>query len=428
MQEVVMNNFIAPNTYNYLPEVLKEALEPYAEGTQKDLVLLSSLSVLGIAIPNVYNVYGGKIIYPHLYFMAIGKAASGKGVVSDCEHWLTPIQEYYVTKAVNPDTQNELTSDKHIISPGNVTSKQLYRLLNNSEIGIGIIESEADTLSNFMETEHGSFSDVLRKGFHHEPCSISRDNGNKPYNIRISTPKLCMALAGTKGQLAPLMKSVENGLYSRFMCYTLAGITEFKNPFEISTLKSESITTNAESFLLPMFKYLESLEDAIEFKLTITQTKKFVAFFQKQGQFYITRNGQDFDSVVKRHGVMFTRIALILSVLKNYREGTLYNGNIIYCSNKIFVASMEIIKTTLYHSGVVFSYIKKSPKMHKDENDVYNKLNSKFTTIEFREAAKDIFKPRTAYNKLEKWVEQLIIKKLTHGKYEKNSIYDIALD
>ena len=419
-----MNNLINPNVYKHLPKVLKEALEPYSDGTQKDLVLLSSLSVVGIALPNVCTMYGGKVIYPHLYFMAVGQAASGKGVVSDCEHWLTPIQEHCVGQKTSEKDVNALTSDKYIIAAGNVTSKQLYRLLENSSFGIGIIESEADTLSNFIESEHGSFSDVLRKAFHHEPCSISRDNRNNPYNIRIANPRICIALAGTKGQLAPLMKSVENGLYSRFMCYTLNGTKKFYNPFIAQTPNNSVITIKAKEFLLPLFLKLESLAAPLEFRFTNSQSDRFIAFFQDAEEFYIARNGQDFDSVVKRHGVMFTRLAMILTVLTSHEHNQLLSAKTLFCSNKIFKTVLEIIKTTLYHSAVVFSFIAKTPSMHKDEIEVYKKLNPEFTTRDLLAASKDIYKERTAYNKLEKWLKCKIIVQVSHGNYKKISIYD----
>ena len=53
----------------------------------------------------------------------------------------------------------------------------------------------ADTLSNVFKQEWGSYSDLLRKAFHHERVSSSRKENNK--FTEVINPKLSIALSGT---------------------------------------------------------------------------------------------------------------------------------------------------------------------------------------------------------------------------------------
>ena len=105
--------------------------------------------------------------------------------------------------------------------------------LGSSEHGLLIMESEADTLSNMLNNDWSNYSDVLRKAFHHEPISISRKI-EKIFE-EINQPKLSMVISGTPNQLQPLIKSKDNGLFSRFIVYSFDEIAEFKNVFAIKS-------------------------------------------------------------------------------------------------------------------------------------------------------------------------------------------------
>ena len=65
---------------------------------------------------------------------------------------------------------------------------------HNEEQGI-ICETEADTLGVVFKNEWGSYSDLLRKGFHHEKVSLSRKTNNE--FVDINHPRISVALTGT---------------------------------------------------------------------------------------------------------------------------------------------------------------------------------------------------------------------------------------
>ena len=77
---------------------------------------------------------------------------------------------------------------KVVFIPANTSSAKLYdHLKDNGETGI-ICETEADTLGIVFKNEQGSYSDLLRKAFHHEKASISRKTNNEC--IDINNPRL----------------------------------------------------------------------------------------------------------------------------------------------------------------------------------------------------------------------------------------------
>src|SRR5690606_17371949 len=79
--KVVERKLLEDNLYNRLPEVLQTITEPF-NGRERDIVLLSSLGVLSNCIPNVYGIYDGDSVYPHLFVIIIAPPASGKGVMN----------------------------------------------------------------------------------------------------------------------------------------------------------------------------------------------------------------------------------------------------------------------------------------------------------------------------------------------------------
>jgi hypothetical protein len=106
---------------------------------------------------------------------------------------------------------------KVVYIPANTSyAKILWHLEQNDGTGI-ICETEADTLGNVFKQEWGSYSDMLRKSFHHERLSRSR-KGNNEFT-EVNAPSLSIALSGTPNQVTGLISSSEDGLFSRFIFY-----------------------------------------------------------------------------------------------------------------------------------------------------------------------------------------------------------------
>ena len=99
--------------------------------------------------------------------------------------------EYQQNKKKCPDlTAPEQPPQKILIIPANSSASSFVSLLSDND-GVGILfETEGDTLSQTLKSEHGKYSDILRKGFHHETISMSRRK-DRFYRIAITSLLRC---------------------------------------------------------------------------------------------------------------------------------------------------------------------------------------------------------------------------------------------
>ena len=80
-------------------------------------------------------------------------------------------------------------------------------------------ETEGDTLTNAFNSDLGNYSDGFRKAFHHESISYLRKKDHE--FVEIVKPKFSAVLSGTPQQIFNLIPDTENGLFSRFIFYTM---------------------------------------------------------------------------------------------------------------------------------------------------------------------------------------------------------------
>jgi hypothetical protein len=209
---------ISDATYSLLPLTLKEACEQFS-GREKDVFLTGLITSLSAVMHNVTGVYDGGIVYPNLFSFVTAPAASGKGSIKYSKAILKCYHE-----TVRALSEN---SPQAFFIPANNSASKIYEMLEaNGGIGL-IFETEADTLSNSMKQEWGSFSDVLRKAFHNEPISQARRLNDEFFEI--DEPKFSICLTGTNEQVGRLISSTEDGLFSRFLFYSFSTEFEWKN-------------------------------------------------------------------------------------------------------------------------------------------------------------------------------------------------------
>jgi hypothetical protein len=417
---------IKKNIYNRLPELLQNLTEPF-ESREKDIVLLSSLGVLSNCLPNVYGIYDGDIMFPHLYLMIIAPAASGKGVMNYSRSLIEPIHDKIFSEsksayllceqsAKNKKKEGEPCPDVKVkILPANISSAEMHSFLASSEYGLLIIESEADTMSNMLKNDWSNYSDVLRKAFHHESISISRKT--EKVFVDIKEPKLAMVISGTPDQLMPLIKSRENGLFSRFMIYNFDEITDFKNVFALKTKNNKVIFEEIGKDIFKLYGQLTNLEKSIEFCFTDKQIEKFLSTIRPIRTDIIDNHSQSFISNLHRHGLILFRIAMILTVLRN--TSTINKEEKLFCSNNDFLVSMQLMKTLLRHCQFTFNSIESGDLSIQDE-DILEGLKKTFTRQEAIDVGLEHDIPkRTMDDKLAQWKKKKYIFKKSRGIYLK---------
>lgn len=418
---------INQQVYDNLPENLKLLTKPFT-GRERDIVLISSLGVLSNCLPNIKGYYDGDDIYANLYALIIAPAASGKGVMNYSRLLIEPIHQkilkeskaevllFESKKKKNQENKNEVSPNIRIkILPANVSTAEMYSFLSSAKHGLLIIESEADTLSNMLNNDWSNYSDVLRKAFHHEPVSISRKL-EKVFE-EINEPKLSMVISGTPNQLQPLMKSKENGLFSRFIIYSFDEISEFKNVFEKNSKDNKIPFLNLSKDILELYGKLADLEDAIEFQFSENQMRKFIKRFKFIREDVIDNHTASFLSNLNRHGLIMFRICMILTALRN--SDKLTDKEVLLCNNRDFLTALSLTSTLLRHSQFTFDTIETGIISAQDEQLV-DALKSPFTRQDAITVGENLGIPqRTIDDKLVQLQNKKIIKKIKKGHYKK---------
>ena len=417
------STFVTPllpdKIYQHLPKLLTETCALFSEGIEKDIFLLSALTVLSACAPNVYGVYFNRKLSAHMFLFITGPSASGKGTMIWSRYLAEAIHEEMVRismlsqadylKAVEdyenlPKTQKvgmpkpEEPPRKMFFIPANSSSSALTQLLSENDFKGIIFETEADTLSNTAKQDWGDSTDIFRKAFHHENTSMARRTNREM--IEIKNPHLAICLSGTPKQVHNLMPDVENGLFSRFMYYAFEDTRGFLNPFvSYQPIDYQSFFTQKGSEVFFFYEKLKKLANPIDFKLTDAQGLKFTSYFQTlldKNKMLLSR---DLDANTKRLGVITFRIAMVLSTLRlmELEIGTPYPLTMV-CSDQDFDTAMTIATTLESHAVAVYQQMPKVT-MKGRRLSFYEKLPKFFTKQEYLVVAKELgFCDRTAEN------------------------------
>ena len=127
---------------NDWPEFLQRIIKAGSSPIQHDIMLLGALTALGACMSrHVRCLYGGKYHHPSL-------------------------QCFVVAPQMPPNRM-------FLISGNNTGTGILQNIMDSDGTGL-ICEAEADTLSTAIGSDHGHWSDTLRKAFDHDRLSYNR--------------------------------------------------------------------------------------------------------------------------------------------------------------------------------------------------------------------------------------------------------------
>lgn len=426
-----INEFISEEVYENLPDLLKTITEPF-EGRERDVVLLSSITVLSNCIPNIYGFYDHGKYYPQLYLVIIAPAASGKGVMVHSKKLIDPIHKKIRDESIETQKRyfdekkntmkgkanqylnfEDIPLKKVKIMPANISSTKVYQNLENSSNGLLIFDTEIDTITTSFKQHWGDFSDVLRKAFQHEGISIERI-----YNdilIEIEKPKLAICFSGTYDQLLPLIKSKNNGLFSRFMMYTFDLIPGFKDVFGANDYKVSDIFDLKGSEIFRMYERLIKLPNEVSFRFSDEQYFKFLEEFRKITVFQNFKHNKYIHSNIRRLGIIMFRICMVLTVI---RKNGIIEGQELICDDSDFNIGLSLIKTLFNH--LLYDSKKHSTFNSEVDKILYNLLNDEFTRKNFIYFGSKLSIPeRTLDYKLDIWKKNGIITQIKQGVYKK---------
>lgn len=343
----------------FLPKVITEGMEAFNTDNEKVVYALGSIITCSAIFPSVTARYNGDQVNANLYGFIVGGPSTGKSAVKYAQNLVQGIDDQIrkafdfegVAPVVNKDDKNNNWS-KSLIIPGNTSSSALITALDTNRKGILVVETEADTLAEVLKRDFGGFSDVLRKGFHHEAVSQIRKTDKEL--IKALRPRLSILLAGTKNQVTNLIPSVSDGLYSRFVFLKL-------DPQGWETVTDGS--HSKDSVIDPLAKkVMEYYHAAIESEFTFSISETHLVKLNEFGKNCVEDSqqyGEDASSIAFRHGLILFRIAMVLSILRHLEQGKQDEQSIV-CEDQTFDLALHLTRYLFNQSLEIFQDLGKT--------------------------------------------------------------------
>jgi len=434
--------FLPDEIFDKLPEILKIGCCVFPDRRERDVFLTGALGILSGCMNNVVGVYRGKEHYANLYVFIIAPAANGKGSMTHAKElgqkyhdkllaasndkrkfYEVALQDYKKKmsdkrcKSEDMEMPEEPPFKILYIPANNSSARVIQHLKEGDEQGI-FCETEADSMGNVLKQDWGSYSDLLRKAFHHEPISYSRKTGKE--FVEIKKPRLAVALAGTPGQVENLIKSAEDGLFSRFIFYSFKSAIAWVDAGE--TINGFNYTEHFEKLSTQVLNFVEFLEtySKINFKLTLEQWNRLNEFGRNSISYLTTFVSEDLASTSKRLGLILFRLCMILSALKYFDRAEISDEFI--CDDEDFETALQLVKTYQEHAAFMFNELPKNgsvaDKLLRKVFDVLPEQFQRKNAIELAISQLDM-KERTTDLYLSKLCTVKWLEKTKSGMYQK---------
>jgi hypothetical protein len=436
--------------FEKLPYFFQRIVANANSDEDKDILLLGSIVTLSACLPNIYGIYAQKKVGANLYLFISAQASAGKGRLPFCRKLVEPIhkslkeqslkerERYEMELAEYAQAKKDKTSIekpkeppfKMLIIPANNSSTGVFQILNDNN-GVGLMfETEGDTLSQTFKSDYGNYSDGFRQAFHHEIISYNRRQ-NREY-VEIERPQLSAVLSGTPGQIATLIPSAENGLFSRFIFYYMNIRPEWIDVFAGSNDESlDDYFGHLGNRFFEFYKILQAQEEPMRFSLTLNQQKDFNKTFDQTQTKAICIQGVDYVASVRRLGLITFRIAMILTTIRLMDNGSLScgegggRGSILICSDDDYHTAMEIAKVLNVHASMVYDQLptnKTTVKLPNLKQQFYDKLPDTFNRQTYLDcSAKLDIVPKTAEKQIASFIKAGILQREAQNLYKKQS-------
>ena len=330
--------------------------------------------------------------------------------------------EYVVNKKKNsgemPPVEPPL---RMLFIPANSSATSLYQSLNDNQ-GVGLIfETEGDTLATIFRTDYGNFSDGFRKAFHHETISYQRRKNREL--VELETPRLSTVLSGTPRQISTLIPDAENGLFSRFIFYSMPMNIAWHDMFTYTDDKTldEQFAQLGENF----FELYKSLAEGEKlcFALTKAQQNEFNRYFAEVQTQYALLLGKDMVASIRRLGLIVFRMAMILTVLRIMASGEWCTTLI--CRDDDFDTALTLARHLLLHTAQVYRDLhpneqEESPSQCNLLQAFYKKLPEQFTRVQAKVTISSVgLSEKSLHRYIKRLCDYGLVCRLQHGVYKK---------
>lgn len=436
---LINTSFLPEDIYEKLPMAL-DFVKSLTDKRQKDVCLLSILTLFSGAIKGVSGIYDNKKTHPNLFTLVIAPPASGKGSMIIAKNYgqgyhnelLKLNKEDFRTYTADLSFYNKNRNKCNLDAPIKPENKFLFIPANSSQAvfidyiysngGTGVVfETEADVLSGIAKHDWGINSTNLRAGFHNESISMARKSDG--LHLEIDSPKFSICLSGTPDQLIKLVESVNNGLFSRFLLYTFQTNMEWRDPSLNNGLESiEKSQRDLEEIGNLVIKKYQNVK--VEVKLTPTQWEKHNLFFEKMLHESKIFDGENSASIIFRLGTIAFKLYMTLTAIRNFQNSI--NDGILFANDYDIDISLRIVEVCAQHSLLISKNLPNKPSFSlsvsgTSTRDLITELPKEFNRKEAIElgTSKYQLSSRTVDGFLSRATNEKYLEKIKTGVYRK---------
>lgn len=455
--EAVNDDFEAPlptfdkSIADSLPAIMRDMLPPNLKDEEFDMALTSALTMLSTVTPRVHGQYHGRNIAPTLYLYIVARAGSGKGILNTMRPavgiWQKYIHDisqarvkefekkehtYLLEETKAKRSGKPLTIDPpepvrqmNLNIPGSITQAKLTEQLATNEHYPALMhESEIGILTDAISQDYGKYTHLLNKIAHQE--EIGRDSLANSYQC-CQRPLMGVLLSGTFGQFIRFIPSADDGLFSRFLAYTVNKPVEWKDLTDEDDNPATGRYYNEIGLrVLDIGIFLDEHPTFIRY--TKAQRDRMNVRFRRLTEKAQLYGDDERQGIVNRLGRSHFCICMTLTALrKAERECTLENLPI---QDIDFDIAMKFVLVFHEHILSLGTRLKKNDTCPPaSDPNIYERLfaelPTQFRTADLNTLAESLgIPPRTAARRLKIWTEKAIITKLSMGKYVKKEVVD----
>ena len=437
--------------FETLPEEIKKLLVVAKDRKERDIILLGILTVSSTMFPALWTIYGNKKYSAHIYTYIVAAAGAGKGGAmngvilakktdKELERTYTAAKKEYEKKCIEWDMELKLAMKEHrlpdmdkkpeepvhqiiISTPNSSKSQMIINIRNSGEVGIVIVSSEGDVLTETLHCDFGNLAAELRMFFHHE--EVRQHFKIDKEQIVIPHPHVAMLLTGTPDQVVSLIRNTENGLFSRFLFYAMSEepVWKSQSPYKNNGgIDIEELYGEVGEKLKA--NYFNILGKEIKINFTPEQWDILDGVFETELGIVSAEGEKNATAVVKRYGLITMRIAMTLSGYRIMEAG--WQVSEYTCLDEDFQAALHIVLTCMKHANHVSTMMKNTASRGKVKNfykllPVLDKMPDRFRFSDYRNAVETAgFGPSAAKRSLKKYIITGLLTK-DNGVYKKTA-------
>jgi hypothetical protein len=412
---------IPPRVYTLLPTMHRELCSLYNTNYERHVFLCGLLPTVAHILTNVRAAHADGFYSPDFFFALVAAAGQGKSTAARAFQLASVIDEelrqqsktemaaYQALQQAKEQVEIQPPPPmRRLFVPANSSQTVLIQTLYDNDGKAFFAETEIDSLlAAERNVDWGNVTTVLRLAFHHETIALMRKT---PYRgetvLTITQPALSVFLSGTLEQFRQLMRSTENGLFSRFAFY-------FHNPPLVwrshratkqSCARADIIMHHAKN-LAAVYRILKERietrpESPVRVELTESQWDMIDnTFGTMQKEFYHEENRADLLSSVRRGAVIALRLAMQFAVIRWIDEfGVLGFGEICRCEESVIIPAQDNdVACAVLLARLFVGHAEKLSSLLPEQR--HATINVKSSVMRFLEALPTPFSTQDALNK-----------------------------